>query len=82
MNRLEYKPIVILKLFLQVTHSSKTFSESSNSLAKEQVSEIESILETPRKAALKKCIRKILIQKQKLVNQNRNLNKQNKRLKK
>lgn len=60
---------------LQVPKASQSTPASPSSLAEEKVSDLESILDTPRKAALKKCIRKINLEKQKFINKNRNLKK-------
>lgn len=60
---------------LQVTKASQSTLSSPSSLAEEKVSDLESILDTPRKSALKKCVRKITLEKQKFINKNRNLNK-------
>lgn len=42
---------------LQVTKASQSTLSSPSSLAEEKVSDLESILDTPRKSALKKCVR-------------------------
>lgn len=67
---------------LQVTKASQYTLSSPSSLAEEKVSDLESILDTPRKSALKKYVRKITLEKQKFINKNRNLKKQNRRLQK
>ncbi|CAG4990848.1 unnamed protein product [Parnassius apollo] len=67
---------------LEATEDSQSTPASPSSLADENVSDLESILDTPHTAALKNCVRKLTLEKQKLINKNRNLKKQNRRLQK